>query len=253
MGILDWFTGGKPSNKNKDLPGSNSEIKNGLHKTFHDNGNVWTECNFKNGEPHGIEKQYYDNNKILCEQHWKDGKLNGPNKHYDKDGNLILDDNYKNGLWDGECKKYENGVLKETINFKDGKMDGPMTTHTQFGTLESFHLYESNELQYKYTYYFNQSIHRGDEFKKGILVRSFMNYDTVTDIYTGKKDDKGNRIMEKGQPLGEEMIYDENGEKKYYIQYYINEEMKEKTEFKNGKLINKKCWDEKGNEVECQN
>ena len=121
MGIFDLFK---------------SNPKETVKKTYHENGNLWSERNFKNGVLHGLEQQYHDNGKILCEQNWNQGKLEGPNNHYDIQGNPILKDNYKDDKLHGECKKYTDGEVSLMQQF-------------YFGTLENEESYfYKNDIQY---------------------------------------------------------------------------------------------------------
>ena len=72
------------------------------------------------------------------------------------------------------------------------------------------------------------------------------------------------RYYKNGKKEGLEKNYDENGQLKleiYYLDdksynmmrlYYDNGQVKEERNWKGIKLISKKCWDEKGKEIECK-
>ena len=227
---------------------------NGIEKKYHKNGKLWVEVNMKNGKRDGVEKQYYETGEILCEQHLKDGKLNGPNKHYDINGDLIINDNYKDDLLHGTSENYKNGILTVETNYKEGLRDGIHKEYNEsFKTLSVWRNYKLGKLHGdQMTYYFNQLIERIDEYKNDVLIGSKMYYDFVSDISSGEKDKEGNEITKKGQPLGEEMIYDINGERENYKQYHPNEQLKLQINYKDKKIISQKCWDEDGNETECE-
>jgi antitoxin component YwqK of YwqJK toxin-antitoxin module len=74
-------------------------ILNGRWEQYYLGGLPWIEGYFENGKRTGQWKEYYKGTDKLCRtEHWRDNKLNGIRKRYDR-----------------------NGVLIETIEFKDGK------------------------------------------------------------------------------------------------------------------------------------
>ncbi len=48
--------------------------KNGLYKTYYENGRLGSEINYKNGELEGVEKSYYINGNIKREVIWKNNE-----------------------------------------------------------------------------------------------------------------------------------------------------------------------------------
>jgi len=48
--------------------------KEGVYKSYHDNGQLFQEVNFINGKENGIYKSYWDNGQLLEEVNYIDGK-----------------------------------------------------------------------------------------------------------------------------------------------------------------------------------
>ena len=60
----------------------------------------------------------------------------GVQKAFYPDGKLKQTENYKNGKLDGEARYYyETGILKEVLNCKDGKKNGPACSCSEDGIL----------------------------------------------------------------------------------------------------------------------
>ena len=120
------------------------EVKNGLHKYFHENGKLSQEVNYKDDIKNGSFKVYDENGNLkvegnfkegVQEGYWKffeDGSLNqeglykddkqhGVWKIYHKNGQIVEECNWNNGNRDGVLKQFlENGELLREVNFKNG-------------------------------------------------------------------------------------------------------------------------------------
>jgi antitoxin component YwqK of YwqJK toxin-antitoxin module len=62
--------------------------RNGVWKTFYDDGTPWSETAFKNGVTDGPTKTWYKNGKIRFTGFFKDGEKSGTWYWYDEKGNL---------------------------------------------------------------------------------------------------------------------------------------------------------------------
>ena len=57
----------------KNLPLANSfGKKEGIYKSYHDNGQLWEEINYINGKMNGIYKSYYSNGELEFEVNYID-------------------------------------------------------------------------------------------------------------------------------------------------------------------------------------
>ncbi|MBO5997035.1 MAG: hypothetical protein J6P93_00710 [Alphaproteobacteria bacterium] len=82
------------------------------------------DCNFKNGKMDGLSKGYYgENGQLWWERTYKDGEKDGPEKWYYENGQLMSEQTYKNGKEDGPGKRYNrNGELNGEAIYKDGRL-----------------------------------------------------------------------------------------------------------------------------------
>lgn len=135
-------------------------LKEGVWKRFHSNGNLRSEINYAKNRPYGDYSIYYENGQLEESSSWHrnknvgdfkrfysngqpqqefffadNGKRNGQQKYYYENGQLALDVFIQNGKEEGEYKRYcENGDLKESRKFTGGiTIDGTIKTHNQSG------------------------------------------------------------------------------------------------------------------------
>jgi len=64
------------------------EIKDGLLEEFHDNGQLVSRSNYKNGKQDGPWEDYYKNGQLQVRENYKNGKRDGPVKYFDEGDNL---------------------------------------------------------------------------------------------------------------------------------------------------------------------
>ncbi len=99
--------------------------KEGIQKSWHENGQIWNEGNYKEGKKEGIQKNWYDNGQLCYEENYKEGELDGIQKEWYKNGQLEYERNYKEGELDGIQKEwYKNGQLEYEIIIKKEKKKG---------------------------------------------------------------------------------------------------------------------------------
>lgn len=111
------------------------EVKNGLHKYFHENGKLSQEVNYKDDIKHGSFKVYDENGNLKAEGNFKEGVQEGYWKFYE-DGNLYQDGLYKNDEQHGVWKiYYKNGQIEEECNWNNGNRDGILKQYSKNGEL----------------------------------------------------------------------------------------------------------------------
>ena len=59
---------------------------NGLHQTWHENGQLEYQANFKNGQFYGLYQEWYENGQMSHEFTYKDGQFDGLGKTWDENG-----------------------------------------------------------------------------------------------------------------------------------------------------------------------
>ena len=117
------------------------EIKNGTGKIkeYHDNGNIYFEGEYLNGEKIGKVKEYNTYGRLVFEGEYINGKRNGIVKEYNFDHTLIFEGNYKNGERNGKEREYYFGseFIGEYLNGKRFNGKGIEKEYSnQFGEIE---------------------------------------------------------------------------------------------------------------------
>jgi len=69
----------------------------GEYKQWHNNGQLWIHCFYKDGEREGEYKRWWDNGKLQIQCFFKDGKENGEYKEWYESGQSKYHCLYKKG------------------------------------------------------------------------------------------------------------------------------------------------------------
>lgn len=101
--------------------GYDGRILHGEYSSFYLSNQLKEKGRFYKGLKHQRWSLWYENGKLHEIYHWKKGVLNGIHQVYDENGVIVLEENYNNGLLDGKQKIFENGKLKSTKCFNNGK------------------------------------------------------------------------------------------------------------------------------------
>ena len=106
--------------------------KEGLYRSYWQNGKPQVEIDFRDNKANGIAKYYYRSGNISQERSLKDGKIDGVWKSYDENGKILMQDFYKDGALldhhgrpvNGAHNQYFERGLRQENNYVDGQMDG---------------------------------------------------------------------------------------------------------------------------------
>lgn len=101
--------------------GFDGRILHGDYKTFYLNNQLKEQGHFYKGLKHKTWTSWSEQGKIREVSTWKNGVMNGTHKLFNANGELALEETLKNGVVSGKQKLYENGKLKATRIFKNGK------------------------------------------------------------------------------------------------------------------------------------
>jgi len=95
----------------------------GIVVATHDNGQVKSRSNYKDGNLHGEWTGYYNNGQVESKSNYKDGNLHGEQIEYYNNGQVESKSNYKDGNLHGDrITYYDNGLVKLKSNYKDGML-----------------------------------------------------------------------------------------------------------------------------------
>ena len=120
---IDYYT---KDGRVKSLTNFADGLKNGLHMTLTDRGQVTLESYYKNDRLHGKQTKYKFGSRVVEEAEYSEGVLDGVFKSYDNQGKIQREINYKNGLLEGKNIFYdtEGNVTMEYIYENNEKVSG---------------------------------------------------------------------------------------------------------------------------------
>ncbi len=91
----------------------------------YENGQKWSETNYKDGKKHGLQTYWHENGQKEFEGNYIDGKEHGLQTLWRENGQKEYRKNFKNGKRHGlDTEWYENGQKESETNYKDGKKHG---------------------------------------------------------------------------------------------------------------------------------
>ena len=77
----------------------------GTSVSYHENGQLSTKVNIKNGKPDGLWEGFYENGQLKERGNKKDGLSDGLTEWYKDDGSVWVKQCYKNGIMVSNCEK----------------------------------------------------------------------------------------------------------------------------------------------------
>ena len=69
----------------------------GEYKRWHENGELWVYCFYKDGQLHGEYKRWHENGQLWIHTFFKDDKAEGEYRQWNENGQLWHHKLYKNG------------------------------------------------------------------------------------------------------------------------------------------------------------
>ncbi len=284
------FIGCNEKQGDNDKPNNKQNKNDSIYKvipylevdtTYYQNGKIKSIGTLVDGEKEGLWKYYHVTGMLILEINWEDDKLDGISRNYFNNGKLSKEDNFKNGIlisskdWDVDGRLISQSYLDEDgkiIDCKSYEKNQDTSNYYKTGQLESEGNYKS--------YGNNSNCPKGG--KDGIWKHYYK---------TGKLESEGNYIDDKkdglwkhyyesgqlketvnwkdGKPNGLVKSYYESGKLKHegnwkegkfnnweqeglWKFYYENGQLKMERIWDLYPMWTEKCWDEKGNEIECE-
>jgi len=118
-----------------------------IAKEWYENGQLRSNCNYKDGRRHGLCQEWYENGQLWSSYNYKDDKEHGLCQWWHKSEQLWSSFNYKDGRRHGLCQWwYLSGKLQTSYNYKDGKEHGLCQIWAKNGTLWSSNVYKDGHL-----------------------------------------------------------------------------------------------------------
>lgn len=107
------------ANPNDSTVDASGKKKNGLIKSYHSDGKLYSAITYKDGVKDGASYAYYPNGQINLELTYANGKRTGQSKRYYENGKLYMTTEYKENNMHGWQKKYrEDGNPISELKFE---------------------------------------------------------------------------------------------------------------------------------------
>lgn len=114
-----------------------TEIREGVALTYHTNGKVAIEANYKNGKLDGVFRAYYENGNLWQTIGYKDGVEDGISTNYYDNGKKQSSEVYKNGVLNGLSQEWdERGVIRRKMPYENGQIHGLAQIYDELGALK---------------------------------------------------------------------------------------------------------------------
>ena len=272
--LVSWHRNGQ-----KEAEGTFKDGKlDGKHTSWHENGQKRYEGNYKDGKEDGLWTYYTEIGNGKYKVMYTDGTYNmalfTDNLGTDYTGSPLVEGvPYQDDTYLYQKNDYKAYDKKEEYDFshfprffgtfKDGELDGLVTEWYRNGQKKSeetykdgkeiegteWHYYENGQKKEEVTY-------RIDKSRKGTDYALFTGWhENGQKRYEGTE--KNNNYdglwtywYENGQKSSEG-IYKDGEFDGLWIVWYENGQKNREETYKDGELISGKCWDEDGNEKEC--
>ena len=233
---------------------------NGERREFYESGNLKSRCAFRDGTAEGACSTYYESGRMESENRYESGRRTGQCKTFHESGTLKSDCSYRDDKREGPCllyypdgklmtrqscsrdtpdgpaeEYYPGGNLKLTATYRQGIWDGPCKTFYESGNLMSRYCYAGGVQEGDFTAY----------YESGNL-RSRFTY------RSGKQDGPGEEYYESGR-LKTRGVFRAGAQEGIFYTYYEDGTVKRMQTFANGRLLESKSFDERGNLEPDQN
>lgn len=220
-----------PVRLDKNLPGPTPEDEGAHTQIIKDNhGRLLQTVTMKNHKPHGPYTVYYaDTGHVRQSMYFENGLLSGPMKTYDQDKSLTHEMIFAHGKMDGICTSYKNGNKRLEAGYKTGQQDGETKFYDKTGVLTAIAQYTHGQLDGPFIFYDkHKKIIKKSHYVSGLLEGEEVSY--FPESYKLLK----KAIYKKGLPVGEVESFYENGH------------FREVDTYKDGKIVQKILYDQKG-------
>lgn len=103
-----------------------------------DSNGLTTYLDYKNGKRDGLKRTYYENGKLRLQAEFKNNMLNGTLTGWNKNGQKLIEIQYANDKENGEIREwYPNSNMKMQGKYIDGIKNGKFTTWDSQGEILS--------------------------------------------------------------------------------------------------------------------
>ena len=94
--------------------------KNGVHRTWYENGVTSAKATFVNDNIHGFVYRYNKEGEIMYQVEYKEGRLHGKSIYYYKDKKKRIESDYYDNLLHGAVRIFVDDKLVDEKNYLHG-------------------------------------------------------------------------------------------------------------------------------------
>ena len=124
-----------PDQPNTAADSSDEPPLAGLVQRHDANGQLVEEASFDAGHRHGPFRLFAPDGKLLRDAAYAHGLADGLATDYDEEGRKLAETHWLAGQRHGEARLYTDGRLAQVMEWRHGKLDGPLRVHTPAGDL----------------------------------------------------------------------------------------------------------------------
>jgi uncharacterized protein len=109
-------------------------MKNGLSRTYYENGKIQEEAYFKNNVKNGLAQWYNNSGKLMAIYNYNNGQFEGFQKTFYDNDSIQAVSGYSNNVLNGEYKEYyRNGKIKVSGTYLNGVKEGIWIDYDEMG------------------------------------------------------------------------------------------------------------------------
>lgn len=119
-----------------------------IKRGYFENGELQAEFSFnKEGKKDGLCRSYYNNGRVRSDFLYKEGVKEGVSKNYYKEGGVSSEITYKDGKKNGPYIKYYKSGVKYTLShYKNNQLDSTRVIYTRGGKPKSEMMYSGGRV-----------------------------------------------------------------------------------------------------------
>ena len=128
-----------------DYPGE----KEGLLRSYYEDGNLYEEGQFDQGKWHGFRKIYFPSGQLKIQESYQHDIFHGPYQRYFENGNKKVEGRYEEGIMTGTWTSYyESGPKKDDVMMADNLENGPFVEFHENGKTKAIGNYLNGEFEH---------------------------------------------------------------------------------------------------------
>ncbi len=110
-------------------------LKSGECKGYYPDGQLDFISEYRRDTLHGKSSFYHPNGELNWISYFENGLKNGTVEYFDSTGTIFQSSTFRNSMLHGKSYQYENGIIKNEMNYDNGKLDGYFIGYNSSGSM----------------------------------------------------------------------------------------------------------------------